>query len=352
MISKEQLIKSIQEKKELDTYETVISVIGTGGAGNNTISNLKKKNPSGIKAIAINTDAQDLLYSHAHKKILIGEDVTHGLGAGSNPALGEEAAKESEQEIKEAITGSDMVFVTCGLGGGTGTGAAPIIAAIAQKIGALTVAIVTMPFSVEGKKRWMNAEQGLEKLRTVTDTVIVIPNDKLLEVAPTMPIQLAFKVADEILMNSVKGITELITKPGLVNLDFADVRAVMSNGGVAMIGVGESNTEKRAIESVEEALSSPLLDVDITGAKGALINICGGPDLTIEECDKILQTVSSKLDPEANIIWGAHMEEEMEKTIRTMLVVTGVKSPQILGKTTPSDARMKLSQDLGIDFIE
>ncbi len=258
-----------------------IKVVGCGGAGNNTINRIYEVGISGAETIAVNTDAQDLLYTNANVKVLIGKEVTHGLGAGSIPQIGEEAARESEHEIKNNLAGSDMVFITCGLGGGTGTGSAPVIAEQAKKNNALTVAVVTIPFEMEGKRRWENAMWGLEKLENIVDTLIVIPNDKLLELAPDLPLHTAFKVADEILTNAVKGIAELVTRAGLVNLDFADIRTVMGRGGVAMIGVGESDGDKRAVESVQKALNNPLLDVDISGANGALINVSGGPDMTL-----------------------------------------------------------------------
>lgn len=313
-------------RKILEQIQAKIYVVGVGGAGCNTVNRMMEVGVQGAKIIAINTDAQDLLKVKAHKKILIGKDLTRGLGAGNNPKIGEEAAKESEKDIRDALEGADMVFITCGLGGGTGTGAAPIVAELAKKMGALTVSVVTLPFTVEGIRRIKNAEYGLERLRKNSDTVIVIPNDKLMEVAPNLPIHLAFKVADEILVQAVKGITELITKPGLVNLDFADVRAVMKDGGVAMIGIGESDSEKRALEAATQALNSPLLDVDISGAKGALISIAGS-DVKLEEAQQIIELVTSKLDPEAQVIWGIQLDEELGKTIRVMVVVTGVSSP-------------------------
>jgi len=313
-------------RRILEQIQAKIYVVGVGGAGCNTVNRMMEVGVQGAKIIAINTDAQDLLKVKAHKKILIGKDLTRGLGAGNNPKIGEEAAKESEKDIRDALEGADMVFITCGLGGGTGTGAAPIVAELAKKMGALTVSVVTLPFTVEGIRRIKNAEYGLEKLRKNSDTVIVIPNDKLMEVAPNLPIHLAFKVADEILVQAVKGITELITKPGLVNLDFADVKAVMKDGGVAMIGIGESDSEKRALEAATQALNSPLLDVDISGAKGALISIAGS-DVKLEEAQQIIELVTSKLDPEAQVIWGIQIDEELGKTIRVMVVVTGVSSP-------------------------
>ena len=303
-----------------------ITVVGTGGAGNNTISRLNEIGIEGARTITVNTDAQDLFYSRADKKLLRGRQICGGLGGGGEPTVGEECAEESEEDIREELEGSDMVFVTCGLGGGTGTGSAPIISKISKKSGALTVAVATMPFSAEGVKRRENAERGLEKLQAASDTVIVIPNDKLLEVAPNLPLNKAFMVSDEILGRAVKGITELITKTGLVSLDFADIRSIMKGSGMAMIGMGESESGDRAIESVHEALSSPLLDIDISNAKGALINISGSSDLTLQESEKIVQIVADKLDPEANIIWGAQIDESLHNIIRTTIVVSGVKS--------------------------
>ena len=331
-----------------------IKVVGTGGAGNNTINRMTEVGIVGVETIAINTDAQDLLYTTADKKIIIGKEVTKGLGAGSDPKLGEEAARESEHEIKQALQGADLVFITCGLGGGTGTGSAPIIAEIAKKIGALVVAVVTLPFEMEGKVRYQNSVYGLERLEQVVDTLIVVPNDKLLELAPDLPLQTAFKVADEILTNAVKGIAELVTKAGLVNLDFADIKAVMEHGGVALIGMGESDTENRAVEAVEKAITNPLLSVDISGAKGALINVIGGPDMTLSEAKMIVETITERLSHDAKIIWGAQISEDLKNTIRTLVIITGVKSAQILGPhDTFSNKRKGLMEnELGIEFIK
>jgi cell division protein FtsZ len=331
-----------------------IKVVGVGGAGNNTINRIMEVGVKGAQIIAVNTDAQDLLYTNAEKKILIGKEITGGLGAGAQPKIGEEAAKETEAEIRRTLQESDMVFVTCGLGGGTGTGAAPVIAEIGKKAGALVVGVVTLPFAMEGQRRYENAVIGLEKMENIVDTLIVIPNDKLLELAPDLPLQTAFKVVDEILANAVKGIAELITKAGLVNLDFADVRTVMGKGGVALIGVGESDSENRAIEAVEKAVNNPLLDVDISGANGALINICGGPDMTLEEARKIVETISDKLDPDAKIIWGAQISEDLHDTIRTLIIVTGVRSTQIFGpeRKLSDKKRKEMESELGIEFVD
>ncbi|MBN2367881.1 cell division protein FtsZ [Candidatus Woesearchaeota archaeon] len=338
----------------LSRQKATIKVVGAGGAGNNTINRITEVGVVGAETLAINTDAQDLLYTSSDKKILIGKDLTKGLGAGSIPKIGEEAARENESEIRQVLQGADMVFITCGLGGGTGTGSAPVVAEVAKKTGALVVGIVTMPFSMEGQRRYENALLGLEKLEQNVDTLIVIPNDKLLELAPDLPLHTAFKVADEILTNAVKGIAELVTKAGLVNLDFADVRAIMGTGGVALIGVGESDTENRATEAVEKAIDNPLLDVDIAGATGALINVAGGPDMTLDEARRVVETVSSRLDEEARVIWGAQIAEDLQGSIRTILIITGVKSTQIFGPAKKLVERKKkeIESELGIEFVD
>ncbi|MDP3989822.1 MAG: cell division protein FtsZ [archaeon] len=348
---------SIEIDEELErliaSHKTRIKVVGAGGAGNNTINRMAQVGIKGIETIAINTDAQDLLYTTCDKKLLIGRELTQGLGAGSNPRIGEESAKENEVDLKKLITGSDIVFITCGLGGGTGTGSAPYVALLAKKMGILSVGIVTMPFTMEGSHRFENAMIGLEKLEQNVNTLIVIPNEKLLEMAPNLPLQTAFKVADEILTNAVKGIAELVTKTGLVNLDFADVKAIMSEGGVAMIGVGESDSENRAVESVEKALNNPLIDVDISNATGALINISGGEGLTLDDSRKIVERVAERLDPNAKIIWGAQIYKDLESTIRTLVIITGVRSEQIFGEGNKFFQQKKgeIEDELGIDFM-
>ena len=286
--------------------------------------------------------------------MLIGKDLTQGLGAGSDPRIGKDAAKESQKEIREALQDAHMIFITGGLGGGTGTGCMPEIASIAKKLGILTVAVVTLPFEMEGVLRHENAMIGLEELESLVDTLILIPNDKLIELAPDLPLHTAFKVADEILTNAVKGIAELITKPGLINLDFADIKAVMSSGGIAMIGLGESDTENRAVESVEKALNNPLLDVEVSGATGALINVMGGPDMTLDEARTVVENVTQRLDENSKIIWGAQLSPELQNSIRTMLVVVGVKSPQIFGpKRTMSKKKQEdMEGNFGIKFID
>ena len=325
-------------KQIMESKKTQIKIVGCGGAGNNTITRLNEIGIVGAETIVMNTDAQDLLYSDADKKILLGKELTSGLGAGANPEIGMEAAKESKDEIKKALQGADLVFLTCGLGGGTGTGSIGVVAAEAKRLGALVIAVVTLPFKMEGKTRLKNAKWGFDQLMPNVDSIIIVPNDKLVEIVPDVSLQAAFKVADEILVNAVKGITELVTKPGLVNLDFADVRAVVSNSGIAMIGVGESDTDNRAFEAVERALNNPLIAMDITNASGALVNVIGGEDMTIRESQNIVETVSKKLDPDAKIIWGSTIDKSMGDTIRAVLVVTGVKGADVFdGKMSKSD---------------
>ena len=334
-------------EKVLANLTTTIKVVGCGGAGTNTISRCLEGGINGKDLVAINTDAQHLLDAHAPHKILIGRHLTKGLGAGSIPRIGEDAAKESEQDIRAALGHSDMIFITCGLGGGTGTGSAPVVAQIAKETGALTIGVVTIPFSVEGFIRMDNADQGLKRLRDTCDTVIVIPNDKLLEVVPNLSLNDAFKVADEVLMRSIRGITEMITKPGLVNLDFADLKTVMKRGGVAMIGLGEAEGENKAVNAVVEALNSPLLEVDISQATGALVNVTGGEDMTISEAERVVEEIYSRVDPNARIIWGTTIDPELKRNIRAMLVITGVKSKQILGP----EQRSFENKEFGIDVV-
>jgi cell division protein FtsZ len=331
----------------LSGLTTTIKVIGCGGAGTNTISRCVTSQITGAELIAVNTDAQHLLLAESPHKVLIGRHLTRGLGAGSLPQIGEEAAKESEQDIRNAIGHADMIFVTCGLGGGTGTGCAPVVAQLAKEAGALTIGVVTLPFSVEGLIRMENAESGLKRLRDVCDTVILIPNDKLLDIVPNLSLNAAFKVADEVLMRSIKGITEMITMPGLVNLDFADLKTVMKRGGVAMIGLGEAEGENKAVNAVVEALNSPLLEVDISEATGALVNVTGGEDMTISEAERVVEEIYSRVDPNARIIWGTTIDPNLKRNIRAMLVITGVKSKQILG---PAQKRFE-NKEYGIDFV-
>ena len=349
-------VKEIDKELEelLKKQSAKIKVIGVGGGGNNSLSRMREIGIKGGELIAINTDAQDLLYANADQKILIGKELTQGLGAGSNPRVGEEAARESESEIKKKLLGSDMIFITCGLGGGTGTGAAPEVAKVAKKQNALTIGVVTLPFTIEGRKRIENAMDGLERMESIVDTLIVIPNDKLLELAPELPLHTAFKISDEILTNAVKGVTELVTTSGLVNLDFADIKAVMANGGVSLIGMGESDTEQRALDAVGKAIQNPLLDVDISDATGALVNIVGGSDMSLDECKEIIEHVGQTLSPDARLIWGAQISPDMDKSIRVLLIVTGVKSSQIMGHGDSMDSikHKEIEEELGIEFFE
>ncbi|PSQ05901.1 cell division protein FtsZ [Halobacteriales archaeon QS_6_71_20] len=335
----------------LKDLQTNITVVGCGGAGGNTVNRMHEEGIRGATLVAANTDVQHLVNIEADTKILMGQEKTQGRGAGSLPQVGEEAAIESQSEIRESLDGSDMVFVTAGLGGGTGTGSAPVVAKAAREIGALTIAIVTTPFTAEGEVRRTNAEAGLERLRDVADTVIVVPNDRLLDAVGKLPVRQAFKISDEVLMRSVKGITELITKPGLVNLDFADVRTVMEKGGVAMIGLGESDSDTKAQESVQSALRSPLLDVDISGANSALVNVTGGSDMSIEEAEGVVEEIYDRIDPDARIIWGTSIDEELEGQMRTMIVVTGVDSPQIYGRNEAAQAAAGDNLE-DIDYVE
>ncbi len=325
----------------LGSHKTIIRIVGTGGAGNNTVSRLLEVGAKDVDIIAVNTDAQDLLYAKAGQKVLIGRNITSGLGAGSDPLKGEESAKESHAELEAMLEGSDMVFITCGLGGGTGTGSAPVIAQIAKKVGALAIAVVTLPFNDEGVVRWDNARKGLDSLQNSVDTVIVVQNDKLLDLVPDLPLTSAFKVADEILVNAVRGITELVTEKGLVNLDFADVRTIMKDGGLAMIGIGESENDMNAEQAATKALENPLLDVDITGAQSALINITGGQELSLKAAKTVMKIVADKLDSSAKIIWGARLDESMGNSLRVMLIVTCLQP----GRRSASEIERALNRD-------
>ena len=331
-----------------------IKVVGIGGGGGNATSWLYKKGIQGAEVIAVNTDKQHLDVHEADKKILVGKDITKGLGAGGYPNVARDAAKESITELKESIKGSDMVFVCAGLGGGTGTGIAPVIAQVAREIGAIVVGTVTMPFNIE-RARIDKAEFGLQQLRQVCDSVIVIDNNRLVNIAGNLPIGQAFAVANELISTMIKGIVETIAIPSLVNLDYADVRAIMKSGGVCAVGVGESDRkDARVEEAVRRAMNNPLLDVSYEGAGGALIHVSGGPDLTLEEVSKIGELVTQGLDPDANVIWGARVDDSMRGKLRVMTIVAGVNSPYILGKTDPTKPSQEIramSRELGIDLL-
>lgn len=331
----EQVVPSARTDDEMllqfvEQTKPKVFVVGTGGSGTNTLDRLFELNVREVTLVAMNTDVRHLLKVRAHRKLLLGKNATKGHGAGSNPQLGEAAAKESADDIKNLLAGSSMVFVTCGLGGGTGTGSAATIAEQAKAAGSLVISIVTLPFASEGKVRWENAMSGLDRLKKHSDTVIVIKNDKLLTLAPNLPLNTAFKVCDEVLAGSVKGIAELVTKAGLVNVDFADLRTILTQGGFAVIGVGEANVdakaEDRAMIAVETALNSPLLDADMSVANRALINVVGGEDMTLKEAELIVSETAKRIHPNAHIIWGARVEQGTQKSsIRTMIVLTGVK---------------------------
>jgi cell division protein FtsZ len=310
-------------KPDIETFAK-IKVIGVGGSGGSAINRMIDNGIKGVDFVAVNTDVQALHYNKASKKLHIGRSITRGLGAGMNPELGKQAAEESQNEIRDVIKDTDMVFVTCGLGGGTGTGAAPIVAEIARDLGALTVAVVTKPFSFEGAQRKNIAERGLTELTDKVDTIITIPNDKILQVIDKKTSLLdAFMVVDEVLRQGVQGIAELITVPGLINVDFADVKAVMANAGSALMGIGEASGENKAIEAAKAAVNSPLLEVSIEGARGILFTVAGGPNLTMSEVNEAAKVITASADEDAKIIFGAVINDKMKDEIKITVVATG-----------------------------
>ncbi|MBL7055136.1 cell division protein FtsZ [Candidatus Woesearchaeota archaeon] len=337
----------------MDVHQANIKIIGVGGAGNNMVGWLYNKGVKRAEIIGVNTDQQHLNMINSDKKFLLGKEVTRGLGCGGFPEKGAEAAKESLQEIKDSLKGSDMVFVCAGMGGGTGTGGAPVIARVAKDTGAIVIGTVTMPFKIE-RARVDKAEFGLQQLRQVSDTVIVIDNNRLVNIAGNLPIKQAFAVANELIATMIKGIVETIAVPSLVNLDYADVKTIMTNGGVAAIGVGSSDTENRVEEAVNGALSNPLLDISYKGATGALIHICGGPDMTLDDINRIGEAVTDNLDADANVIWGARVDDDMKGKLTVMTIITGVKSPWILGKVDYASTKevTELGEELGIEIIQ
>jgi len=306
-----------------------ILVIGVGGAGNNTVNRLMESGIVGAECIAINTDLQHLNAIHAHQKILIGEKLTRGLGSGGDPNIGRAAIEESIEQVEKVLTDVDIVFVTAGMGGGTGTGAAPVVAKLAREKGAIVVGVVTMPFKIE-RGRINYALKGLTEMRRECDTVIVIDNNKLMWLVPQLPINEAFRVGDQVLANMIKGITEVISMPSLINLDFADFRTIMKRGGVAIAGIGESNAPNRAEDAVQKALRMPLLDIDYSGANGALIHVSGDESLTIEEANMVGEIITQMMSEDALVIWGARVDPNLRGTLRVTLVMTGVKSPYLL----------------------
>lgn len=349
---------SLVENSENEAFDGLvgqanIKVIGCGGAGNNMVTWLYKRGIKGAEIVAVNTDQQHLKISEADKKFVIGRECTRGLGCGGFPQKGAEAAQESINELKSTLKNADMVFVCAGMGGGTGTGSAPVVAQLCKDMGAIVIGTVTMPFNIE-RARIEKAEFGLERLRKASDTVIVIDNNRLVQIAGNLPVQQAFSVANELVATMIKGIVETIAIPSLVNLDFADVKAIMTNGGVAAIGVGSSDTTNRVEEAVKGALQNPLLDINYTGATGALIHVWGGPDLTLEEINRTGELVTETLDEDANVIWGARISDDMKGKLMVMTIITGVKSPAIVGRETPDRKTISsrlVNDELGIEIL-
>lgn len=319
--------QSQENTAHIESYPTVVRVLGAGGAGNNTITSLTKAKLKNIHTIAVNTDGQDLLAIRSDERLLIGRELTNGLGAGGDPVIGERSAEESHQTIEAAIRGTDLLFLTCGLGGGTGTGSLPIIARIARSLGTLTIAIVTMPFSEEGVIRWENAQVGLEKLKKFVDTVIVLRNDKLIDEFPDLPMRDAFKKGDEILFNALTGLTDLIQHRGMINLDFADVSMILRDGPAGLIGLGKSNSENRAEEAARRAVTHPMMEDKIAGAQSALVHVSGGLDMTLKEAREVVRIVAKAIDPSARIIWGVTVDRSLKQSIKVMLMVTGIQEP-------------------------
>jgi cell division protein FtsZ len=324
-------------------YYAVIKVIGVGGGGSNAVNRMMEDNLNGCEFISVNTDAQALMMSNADKKVLIGES---GLGAGSNPEVGKLSADKSADSIREVVHGADMIFITCGEGGGTGTGAAPIIAEIAKEEGCLTVAVVTKPFTFEGVKRSVQAEEGINNLRGKVDCLIIIPNDKLLEISDENTTLLnAFKLADNVLKAGVRGVTDLITLPGLINLDFADVKSIIKDSGNALLGDGIASGDNRAIKAAQSAINSPLIETSIDGAKGILLNVSGGPDLKLFEVNEAAEIIRNSSSPDANIIFGAVIDENMKDKIKVTIIATGFKDKQF-------DKKQKTEKDSAVEKKE
>jgi cell division protein FtsZ len=305
-----------------------IRVVGVGGGGVNAVNRMIAEGCRGVEFIAVNTDAQALTLAGAPKRVRIGDKLTRGLGAGGNPEVGEKAAEESSDDLYEVLKGADMVFVTAGMGGGTGTGASPVVARVAREVGALTIGVVTRPFSFEGGKRSKSAEAGIAKLKDQVDTLIVIPNDRLLEIVDKRAsLQQAFRTADDVLRQGIQGISELITVPGLINLDFADVKTIMSEGGAALMAVGNGTGDNRAVDAAQQAISSKLLDVTIDGARGILFNVTGGPSLTLYEVNQAAEIIKTTAHPDVNLIFGAVIDENMKDDVRITVIATGFDQP-------------------------
>ncbi|MGC8568258.1 MAG: cell division protein FtsZ [Candidatus Micrarchaeia archaeon] len=339
----------------IESSRPKIYIVGAGGSGSNTISRLYEFGVQGATLVAMNTDAAHLIKTKAERKLLLGKKVTRGLGAGSDLKVGEEAALESKDEIRHMLADAQMVFVTCGLGGGTGTGSVSVIAHEAKEIGALVTAIVTLPFSSEGRTRMRNALEGLSKLRKSADSIIVINNDKLLSIAPDMPLNMAFRVCDEVLASASKGIVEMITKPGLVNIDFADLKAVLKDSGYGVIGSGEGYATNggmdRASAAIENAIKNPLLDADLSSAKKALINIIGSESLTLREAEMIFQDIASRINKDSMLKWGARIDPDLQKdSIKIMVVLSGADFPQYSSESIEKQIE-SLSSQVDIDSM-
>jgi len=325
--------EDMEIEKIASQLDVCIKLVGCGGAGCNTVNRCMEDGLSGIQMLAINTDAKHLLTVKSPKKILIGKVTTRGLGAGARPEVGEKAAMENELDIKEWLKGSQIVFITAGMGGGTGTSSSFVVGRVSKESRALTIGVVTLPFRSEGELRMENAMAGLSKLAKVCDTTIVIPNDTLIELVPNLPVQAAFKVADELLLQTIKGLTDMLTHAGLVNVDYADLNTILNEGGVSLIGVGDAAGKpmERIEDAVEEALSSPLLGkIDLKDARGALIRVVGGPDMNIEEAAKAAEIITGRIKPEARLIWGCSVEPEMAGKVKVMLIVTGARSQYVM----------------------
>lgn len=328
-----------------------IKVIGVGGGGNNAVNRMIESGLKGVSFGVVNTDNQALTLSLAEEKIQIGEKATHGLGAGANPEIGQKSAEESEDALKEAIKGTDLLFVTAGMGGGTGTGAAPVVAKIARELGVLTVGVVTKPFSFEGKVRMNNAELGIRLLSENVDAIVTIPNDRLLQLADkTTSLRDAFKMADNVLLQGVRGISDLIAIPGLVSLDFADVKTIMKDTGLAHMGVGSATGENKAVDAARQAIHSPLLETQIDGATGVLLNITGGIDLTLFEVDQAAEIAREAADPDANVIFGAAIDESMEDEIKITVIATGFTNKMIKQEEKPKAT--KTNNGLNVDQFD
>ncbi len=356
----EEYVASPQDEyiRQATKYKNVkIRIIGCGGAGSNTISRLYGRDLEGADLLAMNTDAKHLKIIRSPAKLLIGKRRTKGVGSGGLPQIGEEAAMEDISQIRELLKGTDIAFVTCGLGGGTGTGSAPVVAKVAKEAGSTVISIVTLPFTSEGKIRMENAMVGLDRLYQFSNTLIAVPNDKLLTESPSKSLQEAFMFSDSVLTETMQGLTEIIKRTGLINIDYADVKSVMKTGGVAVVGIGESIGEpyKRINEAIEKALSFPLIEADVAEAKGCVIRIIGGKDMTLKESEQAAEEISKKIDKKAKIIWGASIDQSMDKKIRVLILLTGIKSPySVASRADVENLGKKMgvfNRDVGIDIV-